>query len=115
MNFLDLFNQTQKMLILSELENKNQHRETVKDYLIVKIHLDFAKKRRIIKENLKIKFGNITKMELKDKVYYFTINNEDVKRISDLCYKIKGLNNNNKLQKILNKETGKILNNIYPN
>ena len=102
------------MLILSEFDNKNQHIEAIKDYFIAKIYLDFAKKRKIVKEKISIKFGNITNMEVKKDIYYFTIKIDEVKRVSDKCFYISGIERYKSLESVINKEIGMILDNLFP-
>ena len=112
MNFLNVNNHLQKMLILSEFDNKNQHIEAVKDYFIAKIHLDYAKKERIVKEKINIEFGYNTDMEIQDNIHCFTISIHDVESVSDKCFSISGLFNYKRLEKVINKEIGDILNSL---
>ncbi len=123
MNFLNDYDHIYKLLILSEFKNEKEYKEAVKDYIIAKIYLDFAKTKKIIKENVNVNFNNKTVLEIKDitdkaikkgKQYNFVISNEDINRISDKTYGISGLNNFDILDKKLDEEIDLIIKNLSP-
>lgn len=110
MNFLNKNNHLYKLLILSEFDNKEQHIETIKDYFIVSIYLNYAKRKKIVKEKIKIRFEDKNDLELIGENYIFTLNMDRIKDIHNKTYSIKGLRNIKRLESVLNREVMKIIN-----
>ncbi len=123
MNFLYDYDHMYKLLILSEFNNQREYQEAIKDYITAKIYLDFAKPKKIIKENVTVNFNNKTSLEIidpseKQKIniikYNFIISNKDVIKISEKAFQLSGTNNFDKLNSILNEEISSILKQLSP-
>lgn len=121
MNFLNDYDHIYKLLLLSEINNEREYKAAVKDYITARIYLDFAKAKKIIKENVNVVFGGKTELDIidlsdkgtkKGKRYNFIISDEDADRISGKTYGISGLNNFDLLEKSLSEEIDLIINNL---
>ena len=119
MNFLYDYDHIYKLLILSVLQNEREYKEAIKDYITAKIFIDFAKAKKILKENVNISFNGKTTLNIVDspkkikaKQYNFKISNEIVTKISDKSYRIYSFNNFDELEQILNEEIISILKNL---
>ena len=90
MNFLDMNSHLRKLYLLKKMDNKTQFNESIFNMITAKIYLDFARGKRIVKENIKIEFSDTkpTSLKKEDKNYYFTVNNNDVKMITERNYLI---------------------------
>ncbi|HOV14206.1 MAG TPA: O-antigen ligase family protein [Spirochaetota bacterium] len=112
MNFLNQYNHLYKMQILSQLNNKEQFDETVKDYFMVRIYVDFARGKKIYKEQITINYTNdeTTTAEFKDNKYVFNVSLQDAKRISDKIFIIKDFD---EFQKVISAEFHNLLNPYY--
>ena len=98
--------------------NQN-HIDTVKDYFDAKIHIDFAIKKKIIKERINVRFDNVTKLEKSmdeknNQIYNFTISIDDVKKVSNICFN-SNTNDAADLSKIINNEVDIILGQLFGN
>ena len=119
MNFLYDYDHIYKLLILSELQNEREYKEAVKDFIKAKIFLDFAKPKKILKENINIGFNGQTILDIVDspkkkktKLYNFKISNEVITKISERSFGAYYLNDFDKLEQIFNEEIDSILKNL---
>jgi|GEM_PF-1435578 len=113
-NFLFADSHIKLLVFLSLFNNKDQYAKALKDYIIAKIYLDFAKPNSIIKENIQIKFDNSNSdMKLIDKIYYFTISNDDVVKIIDNCFDLSSLNEYDYIKNNINMNVDNLLKGLY--
>jgi hypothetical protein len=113
MNFLDLNNHINRLILLNSYNDRKHYEDYLKDYINAKIYIDFCKSRRIIKENLEINYGENDNLIQKNNKYYFTISNSDIKMIVDNIFSYKDFNSFGDLQYALNDMTDKILQRLY--
>jgi O-antigen ligase len=113
MNFLDLNNHINRLILLNSYNDRKHYEDYLKDYINAKIYIDFCKSRRIIKENLEINYGENDNLIQKNNKYYFTISNSDIKMIADNIFSYKDFNSFGDLQYALNDMTDKILQRLY--
>lgn len=108
MNFLNEGNHLTRMIILNILNNNEQIKENIKDFLIARVYLDLCRKRRVVKErvNIIIKEGD-SKVELNNKLYTIIIGENDIERLTSIVITIKNIQ---ELQGILDKEVKNIFN-----
>ena len=121
MNFLYDYDHIYKLLILSELKNKREYEEAIKDYIEARIFLDFAKTKKILKENVNVIFNEKTTLDTTDsqkklntKQYIFKISNKDITGISEKTFGKYNLNTFDELEKSLNEEISSILKYLNP-
>ena len=112
MNFLNQYNHLYKMQILSQTQNREQFYECIKDYFLVRIYLDFARGKRVVKEQITINYTNDEKTTriIENNKYIFNISLNDVKMISDKVFTIKDFN---EFQKVLAVEVNSLLVTFY--
>lgn len=74
-NFLNISNHVSRIYLLSELGNKDSINNAIKEYLEAKLLIDYAKKKRLLQENIKISFTIEKKSDIKssDNEWYFSI------------------------------------------
>ncbi|HOJ64337.1 MAG TPA: O-antigen ligase family protein [Spirochaetota bacterium] len=113
MNFLNEGNHLTRMLVLNLLNNKDQIKENIKDYLVARVYLDLCRGRHVVKERVKIeiKEGD-SKVELIDKIYNVTIGENDINRLVEPVLLIKNINElkeffDNEIKKIFNYDINK--------
>ena len=74
-NFLNISNHVSRIYLLAESENLDSISGAVKEYLEAKLLIDYAKKKRLLQEDIKISFTseNEAKVEEIDNQWYFSI------------------------------------------
>jgi hypothetical protein len=90
MNFLDQNSHMHKLFLLKKMDNKIQFNEALSHLITARIYVDFARGRRIVKENINIGFSETEQSGLKveNGTYHFTVKNGDVKMIMERDYLI---------------------------
>ena len=91
-NFLNISNHVSRIYLLAEIKNSDSINNAIKEYLEAKILVNYAKKKRLLQENVKIFFTEEEKSGSKevDKEWYFFISES---LINETCFNI--LNSNN--------------------
>ena len=91
-NFLNISNHVSRIYLLAEMKNSDSINNAIKEYLEAKILVNYAKKKRLLQENVKIFFTEEEKSGSKevDKEWYFFISES---LINETCFNI--LNSNN--------------------
>ncbi len=84
-NFLNVSNHVSKIYLLAESENQDSINIAVKEYLEAKLLIDYAKKKRLLQENIKISFisEKESNVEEIDNQWYFSIPEDFIKNACD--------------------------------
>jgi hypothetical protein len=99
-NFLNISNHVSRIYLLAESENLDSISGAVKEYLEAKLLIDYAKKKRLLQEDIKISFTseNESKVEEIDNQWYFSIPEDFIKNTCTAM--IDGANVGKELEKL---------------
>jgi O-antigen ligase len=107
MDFLDRDSHLKKLFILKQMDNKNQFKESLANLVAARIYVDYARGRRILKDDIKIDFSDTdaTALKVEKNKYYFTLNKNDLDLIAERDYLIDDANN---LSNTINEDTTRL-------
>lgn len=88
-HFLNEYTHINRIVLTIRLGEEEKLFENLKEYIIAKIYLDFAKKRKIIKEKIIIKDAEESNLRKEDNKFYFAISKKDINIILEKLLKVK--------------------------
>ncbi len=85
-NYLNEFNHVNKLILLLRFREKEKFYAAMEDYLKAKIYLDIARRKKIIKERIKINISEASSLTLSNNIYSFNLSENDISILSDKYY-----------------------------